>query len=433
MSEQALSPQGSQRELMEAQAGAKASPGSVALASWRAAIVRPDSWRYLLGLGILWMLLGMVVMPAGASFNPGKLYQGSLIALMYLPALCLAFAQRGRLWRALWPLPLFRLFLVMLAWATVSLAWAQLRHPGDELGRLLSVMTFVLAWQLWDSDGEDYVSMLLFVGGIGVALCAGFYCVVFLLHPDPSDRITADGTIGATNYAAALMGAVSVWMTQLRLRTRHLSILRWVAVALLFAFVGLTHTRGVWLALGACIVLAPLWQSVRLRHWLIVMAIMLAVLAIAAPMHLLTERGMSLRPQLLHQSLLQIAQRPWLGLGQGSPITLWVAGLAYTHSHNLLTQVTLELGLPGLALTVAMWLMVGWQGWRHRHTMRGRILLGLWIYASVVLQFDMPQLLDSPRPGWILVWLPFCLAIGLELRRRSEGGRAEGRADIIRR
>jgi len=428
MSEQVLSPQGSQRELIEARAGLEASRGSSMLASWRAAVSQRDSWRYLLGLGILWMLLGMVVMPAGASFNPGKIYQGSLILLMYLPALWLACTQRGRLWRELWPLPLFRLFLVMLAWATLSLAWAHLRHVGDEFGRLLSVMTFVLAWQLWDSDTEDYVSMLLFIGGIGVALCAGFYCVLFLLQPDPSDRIAGEGTIAATNYAAALMGAVSIWMTQLRLRTRHLSILRWVAIALLLAFVGLTHTRGVWLALGTCIVLAPLWQSLRLRHWLMVMAGLLIVLAIAAPMHLLTERGMSLRPQLLEQSLHQIAQRPWLGLGQGTPITLWVAGLAYTHSHNLLTQVTLELGLPGLLLTVAMWLMVGWQGWRFRHTMRGRILLGLWIYASVVLQFDMPQLLDSPRPGWILVWLPFSLAIALELRKR-----AEGRADIIHR
>jgi len=428
MSEQVLSPQGSQRELMEAQAGLEASRSSWVLGAWRAAFSQRASWRYLLGAGILWMLLGMVIMPAGASFNPGKIYQGSLILLMYLPALCLAFTQRGRLWRELWPLPLFRLFLVMLAWATASLAWGHLRHPGDELGRLLSVMTFVLAWQLWDSDTEDYVSMLLFIGGIGVALCAGFYCVVFLLQPDTSDRIAGEGTIAATNYAAALMGAVSIWMSQLRLRTRHLSILRWGAIALLLAFVGLTHTRGVWLALCACIVLAPLWQSMRLRHWLAIMGGLLVVLAVAAIMHLLTERGMSLRPQLLQQSLHQIAQRPWLGLGQGAPVTLWVAGLPYTHSHNLLTQVTLELGLPGLLMTVAMWLMVGWQGWRFRHMMRGRILLGLWIYASIVLQFDMPQLLDSPRPGWILVWLPFCLAIALELRKR-----AEGRADIIHR
>jgi len=48
-------------------------------------------------------------------------------------------------------------------------------------------------------------------------------------------------------------------------------------------------------------------------------------------------------------------------------------------------------------------------------------VLALWLYASVVLQFDMPQLLDSPRPGWLLVWLPLALALWLELdaRRRA--------------
>ena len=49
----------------------------------------------------------------------------------------------------------------------------------------------------------------------------------------------------------------------------------------------------------------------------------------------------------------------------------------------------------------------------------GRVVLGLWVYASVALQFDMPQLLDSPRPGWLLIWLPFALALGLEARGQA--------------
>ena len=49
----------------------------------------------------------------------------------------------------------------------------------------------------------------------------------------------------------------------------------------------------------------------------------------------------------------------------------------------------------------------------------GRLVLALWVYASVVLQFDMPQMLDSPRPAWLLVWLPFALAQGLAWRQRT--------------
>jgi O-antigen ligase len=136
---------------------------------------------------------------------------------------------------------------------------------------------------------------------------------------------------------------------------------------------------------------------------------------------LVMERGTSLRPELFAQSMHLIAQHPWLGLGQGAPFTLMVNGAAYTHTHNLLTQMTVELGVPGLLLTVALWLLVAWQGWRHRAQMQGRIVLALWVYASVVLQFDMPQMLDSPRPAWLLVWLPFALTLGLAWRERSLG------------
>ena len=396
------------------------------VSGWRARLAS-DPWRGWIGIGILWLMIGMTMMPAGASFNPSKIYQGSLLVLMYVPAIVLACKHRGRLWRELWSLPLFRIFLAMLAWATLSLTWAELHHKGDELGRLLSVMTFVIAWQLWDSDDERYVSTLLFLGGLGVAACAGYYCLEFVIHPDPqSDRIAGEGIIAATNYAAALMGAVALWMVMLPGLRRWEAVARWLSVALLLAFVVMTHTRGAWLALCACVALAPWWSKVRLRYWAVALLAMLLALAIALPMHLLTERGTSLRPQLMMQSLQQIIQHPLLGLGQGAPINLWVDGQVYTHSHNLLSQVTLQLGLPGLAITVVMWLMVGWQGWRHRHSLRGRLLLGLWIYASVMLQFDMPQLLDSPRPGWILIWLPFSLAIALGLRERRAA-----HADII--
>jgi len=70
--------------------------------------------------------------------------------------------------------------------------------------------------------------------------------------------------------------------------------------------------------------------------------------------------------------------------------------------------------------------MTAWLGWRHRGRVTGQLVLALWLYASVVLQFDMPQLLDSPRPGWLLVWLPLALALWLEAdarRRAAVAGR----------
>jgi len=113
-------------------------------------------------------------------------------------------------------------------------------------------------------------------------------------------------------------------------------------------------------------------------------------------------------------------QHPLLGAGQGSPMTLMVNGAAYTHTHNVFTQAMVELGLPGLLLTVALWLMVVWQGWRHRSLLQGRLVLAIWVYATVVLQFDMPQMLDSPRPTWLLIWLPVGLVLGLAWHDRQK-------------
>jgi O-antigen ligase len=377
--------------------------------------------RSIIGIGIAWMMLGMVIMPAGVSFNPGKAYQASLIVLLYIPALLLAFSQRARVWRQLWPLPAFRVFLLLLAWAALSLIWGKLPRPGDELGRLLSVLAFVLGWHAFAADEATRIRGLLLSVGAAIAACAAFYCVTFVITPVSDGRIIGEGTIATANYAAALMGVVALWLSQLDIAGRQWSAWRYIAIVVLLVFVGFTHTRNVWLALCVTLVLMPLWRPGRGYRWAAVGVVALVGLALLWRSALLMERGTSLRPELFAQSMRLIYQRPWLGLGQGEPFTLMVYGHPYTHTHNVLTQMTVELGIPGLLLTVALWLLVAWQGWRSRSLMQGRLVLALWVYASVVLQFDMPQMLDSPRPAWLLVWLPFALALGLAWRERTAG------------
>jgi O-antigen ligase len=379
---------------------------------------RRGFWLGVLGAGLVWMMLGLVAMPSGVSFNPGKLYQGSLIVLLYLPAWCLALTPRAATWKALLPLPAFRIFLLLLGWATLSLLWAGTRHLGDELSRLLSVLAFVLAWPIWLGDDDRRGQHLLLLAGLGIALFAGFYCLHYMVQPPEDGRIVGDGVIATANYAAAVMGAAAVWLAVLPVADRRVAVLRWLAVLVLLAFIALTETRGVWLALVLCALSAPLWQAGRGARWLAGTVLVVSLASCIWLMPLLMERGASLRPQLFVQSMHLIAHHPWLGLGQGQPFTLSVAGVDYTHSHNVLTQTLIELGLPGLLLLAALWLATVWLGWRHRGQAIGRLVLALWVYASVALQFDMPQLLDSPRPGWLLVWLPVALALWLELDAR---------------
>ncbi|TAL82855.1 MAG: O-antigen ligase domain-containing protein [Rhodanobacter sp.] len=385
----------------------------------------PAYGQYLLGVGLAWVMLGMLIMPAGVSFNPSKAFQKSLILLLYLPALWLICKRFARVRAELWPQATFRVFLLLLAWALLSLLWADLRRPADELGRIVSVTLFVLGWFVWNDPEQRRGLTLLRYVTCGTALCAGWFVASFLLSYHNGERIVGDGVVATANYAAAVMGVATVWAVQLAPPSARWNAVRWVAVALLLGFVALTDTRSVWLALALCIALSPLWSR-RLAAKVGAVLVLLggAALALFLPSPL-GSRGMSLRPQIFEDAVALIRTHPWLGLGQGTPFQLEVNGQYFTHSHNLFTQAAIELGLPGLLLTLVLWLLIGWQGWRQRALPQGRLLLSTWIFASVVLQFDMPQLLDSPRPGWLLIWLPLGLALGLGARAHATARRPE--------
>ncbi|WP_329742044.1 O-antigen ligase family protein [Dyella sp. A6] len=385
-------------------------------------------WSVTLGLGIAWMMVGMLVMPSGISYNPGRQYQYSLALLLYLPSLYAAIRLRAAWWRELWPQPAFRVFLALLAWAMLSLTWSTVHRPGDELGRILSVLLFVLGCHLWAGTRPERMRGLLPVAGCVMSLCALYYTAKFLRSaPVPGDRIVGDGVIATANYAAAALGAVCVWLGQLLPRRRFYMVACMLALLAALGFVLLTQSRSVWLALACCALATPLWYRRRLTVSVALAVLVLIVVLAVRPLPVLLERGASYRPQILVQAMHLIAQHPLRGWGQGAPFVINVGDLHLVHSHNILTQTAIELGLPGLLLMMAMWALVAWSGWRHRTQPLGRVVLGLWVYASVALQFDMPQLLDSPRPGWLLIWLPFVLSLGLEARARAAANSAASR------
>jgi len=140
------------------------------------------------------------------------------------------------------------------------------------------------------------------------------------------------------------------------------------------------------------------------------------------------DRGLSYRPEILQQSLVLIGQHPWLGLGMGSHYDIVGQGQTWEHSHNILSHLAILLGVPGMLLWALLWLVMGWRAWRYRHVMLGRVMLALWIYASVAWQFDAPQLLRRPDVEWLLGWLPLALSLGLSWSIRTRGARTAPRS-----
>ncbi|MGC1549471.1 MAG: O-antigen ligase family protein [Rhodanobacter sp.] len=367
--------------------------------------------RRLLIVGMVVLVLGMAVMPAGASYNPGKLYQRLLALTLYLPALLL-LVRRPRRWLEFWRQPLMPWVVLLLTWGSVTLLWSNSTHLLSELGRNLSILLFLFGWLQAFSNHEDRIRQLLVgcaCGLVPVALAAMF---MQLFYPDPEagGRLAGFGVMDNANLAAAAMGVAILWLSTWPFREFKHRILQAIALCVLGLFVLLTFTRSAWGALFIALLVFALCQGGR-RVWRYVgWLILFGVIGACIGLPELTKRGWSLRPEIMAQSWSLFSKHPWLGLGQGTEFQIDVGADTLTHAHNLFSQVAIELGLPGLVLWVGIWLALGWRGWCYRRERLGRLVLMTWVFATIMVQFDLPHLLDSPRPDWLIIWLPLALS-----------------------
>jgi len=372
-------------------------------------------WRNLLCAGLLVLITGMCVLPAGASFNPGKPYQYLLALTLYLPALILGFARFER-WRELARRPLVPWLMALFVWSTLSLAWTNAARPLDEILRTLSVLVFLFAWLHGVGDDPRRQRWLL-AGGAGVLAATAVAAMIrFAVQPPPDGRVIGFGVMANANLIAAAMGAGFLWLWPWRFQTPARRVLKWLAMAVMATCLVLADSRSAWAALFAAVfaLLALRDREIAWRRLLLLGIAALGVVAAAYPE--LSERGWSFRPQIMQHAWALFEQHPWLGMGQGARFTIPVEGgmgMDQVHTHNLFTQIAVELGLPGLLLWSGIWLALGWRAWQHRGDTVGRMVLGLWVFASVMVQFDLPHLIDSPRPGWLIIWLPLALSLSL--------------------
>lgn len=366
--------------------------------------------RRWLVLGMAWLIVGMAVTPAGISYNPSKAYQTVLALTMWLPALILIVMRPKRVIDVC-KLPTMPWVIALLAWGWLSLAWSHSPHRGDEAARNLTVFLFLIASQ-WVFGGNARRTRWLLVGcGLALAVVSVFNMIDFALHPPTDDRLIGIGVMANANLAAAGMGAALIWLWPWHVEGSRWMTVKWLAISALALFVLLTFTRSAWAALFGALVVMVLCRGDR-RAWLYAGAIcVLGALGVFAGFHVLMARGWSLRPEIFAKSLDMFLQHPLRGLGQGTAFTIQAGDETLDHAHNMFAQLAIELGLPAVLLWAGIWLALALRAWRHRHESLGLVVLGLWVFGTIAVQFDLPHLLDSPRPGWLITWLPLALSL----------------------
>jgi len=373
-----------------------------------------ERWlQRVLCIGLVWLIVGMAVMPAGVSYDPGHAYQYVLGVTLYLPALLLVALRPGSV-QVLWRQPSTKWVLLLLAWGAMSLLWSNARHPDSGVARDLSILLFLYGWARVTDGFERRIPRILMGCGAAMAVVALVAMFVFRSQLLPGGRLMGFGVMHNANLAAAAMAAAALWLCAFPCQAPAQRVGRALAAAVLLLFVFMTFTRSAWGALFlALLVMAACRPGSRTRRhvaWLILLAAVVAVVGMPE----LTARGWSMRPEILQRSWELFAHHPWFGLGQGAVFRIDVGDMVLTHAHNMFSQLAIELGLPGLLLWLGTWFALGWRGWLNRREPLGRLVLATWVFATIMTQFDLPHLLASPRPAWLIAWLP--LAIGYSLK-----------------
>ncbi|WP_017902030.1 O-antigen ligase family protein [Pseudomonas asplenii] len=371
----------------------------------------------LMGFAFLWFLLAIALAPTN------KIYQQGMALFLWVPTLCLAWSARSRfveLWRAQRLLCLS--VLALFCWALISMLWSQ--EPDLTRGpkRLLYILVFLLFFPILADGRPERVIRLMQWGGLGLALVALLAIIRFYwVEGNPwIGRLTGLGELAHPILGGYALGLAMVWML-FWLPSSHLMRGVWfLALGALCAFVVLCQSRGVAVALLATILAAPLWRRDRQARLLAIFSLLFAIVVFWLLAPLMLGRGVSYRPQIFMASLQMIAEHPWTGLGLESAYRVFAADLYFDHSHNLLTHVAIELGIPGLLLWITVWLATLSEAWRSRHTLFGQGLLGVWVFSTVAMQFDAASLTGTPRAEWFITWLPVGLAVVSAWARGSD-------------
>lgn len=384
----------------------------------------------------LWLMLGLFWLPVGMAVTPGhqprSLYHWTLALTLFLPGLIVLVRRRGELARQWLRSPPLQLCLALLVWSGITLFWATGAQVAERLKAPIFVVLYLSAWLAW-SLGRSRAQVQSLLWWTAVVLSAAALAAMIAFpwrHIIWHHRMIGLALLDGPNLSAYVMACAFLWLTQLTPPVGARRYLGWSAMVVLLVFVGWTGSRGSWVALLACLVGMVLWRRDPWSLGLAAGSVVAVLLVLAVMPSELMHRGMSYRPQIFRQALAFIEAHPWSGLGLGSDYQVIAGSQVLTHSHNLFTNVAIEVGLPGLVLWLLVWAWMGWQGWRYRRQSLGALMLVTWIFASVALQVDGPSFLQSPRAEWLLTWLPLAIALQLWFEDRGKGAAQKGRSAV---
>jgi O-antigen ligase len=363
------------------------------------------------------------------------------VALRYLALVTLIGLAAYLAWRRHPPLSILTPILApLVAWTlyaalsllwTIDFAYSESEFRAEVLYPTLAFLAFFVLTRT--AVAYRLLVRTFALAGGGVALYAiGLYLVSGAWGVRETLGV---GDVGAYSTWATLALPVCVALALEKDQPSLPSVLAWSIVALILAAAALTQNRALWLALAAA--LSVYWAlqpnvagsgaAQRYRKTLTLITLTCALMAVAffathrekAARLALDDAALvfvtsDTRQQIWTHALLRISERPLLGYGYGRGILRQdfrqsMGNKLLWHGHNLFLNVTLSLGLLGLALLLWLLWALGRAFWQRRDDPATRAL-GLALLAGILVKNQFDDLMV--RENALLFWSLMALLLG---------------------
>lgn len=387
------------------------------------------------------------------SLPPSPTMLNQFAALLLWSGWAAALAP-SRLPRGAWPLAAALVLMALAALWSMTAGSLPASLGLSAIGMVVAAL--VLAWAGADtaqrSDGTVLFGAFadgLLVAGLLSALVA--FAQIFapdLVGPEVMARSGMSGRAIGNLRQPNLLASMLLWALialMLRLERRRLrSAAGWAGAALLVTAIELSGSRtGM-----AGIVMLALWGAIdrglsrRSRHMLLAMPLLFALAygamaiygrwsneTIGVANRLAETAGIespNARINIWADTLSIIAQSPWGGVGFGEFNLVWTLTAFphrptafFDHTHNLILQLVVELGLPLSALVLALLGVALWRAWRASSTANHDINATVRAALVMVLVVGLHSMLEYPL--WYAYFLlPSAFAWGYAIAAPAE-------------
>lgn len=135
---------------------------------------------------------------------------------------------------------------------------------------------------------------------------------------------------------------------------------------------------------------------------------------------LVTQRGVSFRPEIWSESLRQIGEHPWLGHGYDHPMRIKLAnGMLLADPHNIELGVLFAGGIVGLLLWSAIYALAFVFAWKNRRDPMV-LLASTWLVFGLASGLtEGNAFMSRPKEHWFLIWIPLALLYALWVQKSA--------------